>query len=786
MSGLKEFWQWFIAEDLDEYKDDINLSNRATLRRFSYAGIFLCVLNTITQLLTREKNAIAVSGIQMLYFVCLALSVRKYQKNKNVRHATADLYICISIALGLAVLNGTMMDSEHYSFTFVIYSAVFALLIVDKPWHLALYISVWPLIFIPLSLFYKPYDIFMLDALHAITAWACALMASLVILTGRLDAIKSHHKLLVADSTDELTGLYNRKYFLSRGQTMINARTMPEEAAIVFYDFIGLRNFNRDFSFTAGDELLKAFAEILREVYPERLIARFGEDHFVVLAYQEEWKTNRDALLKKLDDYLMESHGRHLVYSQSDLHVGNADGLHIMIKCGVCNVDRKVKFNIACDHARVACHSISVNDPGMYRVYDDDLEKKNEREEYILDNVDLAIQNGWIQVYYQPIVRSMTDEMCGEEALTRWIDPVKGFMPPADFIPILEEHKLLYKVDLFVVEQVLRDFQAKQDAGVALVPVSVNLSRTDFEGRDMVKAITERMDAVKCPHNLIDIEITESAYSENPEKIMKQVDRFHAAGFSVWMDDFGSGYSSLNLLQDSRFDLIKLDMQFMRDFGPKNEILINSIISMANHLGIDTLAEGVETSEQRRFLRSIGCERLQGYYYSKPVPLDAAMKTASYREDRSQSYDYYEALSHVDMSDPFAYFPDSGVSGLSDSLPAVIVEWHPDRDTIAILRANESFATLTNKYLKQDINFDEVGMRRHECLLDAEKFPFVKAFADAQRWSSFSAMMQNTPVTFYGHYIDRNPKDGSTAVLIVCINAAAAVNSGETVKRAQA
>lgn len=770
---FRQFWKWFAAEDLDQYRDDINSKNFVMLRRFATVGIAIAVLNFISQLSTGAELSSITSLVQLLWFIALTVWSQLRARRGIPRHSTFLLYFFITTAMMFAILMGSVFDASHTAYTIVIYLTTFPLLILDKPWRLTLYLSVWPAVFLPFSFFSKVADLYYLDCVHILTGYLCALLAAMIMLGSRLEAIRSHHQLLEADRTDDLTGLYNRRYFIARSDETVKERKLEGRAQIIYYDFNGMRNFNRDFGFAAGDRLLQAFARLLQEVYPGRYTARFGEDHFVVMAYESEWRKQTPVLIRKANDYLMEHYGRHLASIENT--ESGADPVQFMIKAGICTVTGDVPVSLACDHARVACHSVHTGDAASYRIYDRDLEEQTENEQYVLENLDRAIREGYIHVYYQPVIRSMTETLCGAEALSRWIDPDKGFFSPAKFIPVLENHRLIYKLDLYVIEQVVRDFDTLKKRGITdLVPVSVNLSRNDFDGRDMVQQVSDLLDRYHCPHELIDIEITESAFSENPEKIQKVVDAFHKAGFRVWMDDFGSGYSSLNLLQDTNFDLIKLDMQFMKDFGPKNEMIICSLINMANRLGIDTLSEGVETAEQRRFLRDIGCERIQGFYYSKPLPLEEILKfsrdTAGFSTETAKRAPYYESLGRVDLAEPFAFFEETGVSRLGDTLPAAIAEWDGSSQKLQIVRVNGSFQVLTRRKMHLNADFDAIGAGRTEAIpIEPVMVTCLRECLRTKKWASIRYTYGNDVITSYAHYISTNPDTGAAAVLLVSI-----------------
>ena len=278
----------------------------------------------------------------------------------------------------------------------------------------------------------------------------------------------------------------------------------------------------------------------------------------------------------------------------------------------------------AFDRAKMACDAIRHSDTSCLNYYRQEMSDASRRRQYIIANIDRAVKEKWIQAYYQPIVRASDESVCDEEALARWIDPAEGILSPAEFIPHLEDAGLNYKLDLCILEQVIEKILSRQAAGLPVVPQSVNLSRSDFEACDIVEEIRSRVDAAGISHSLISVEITESIIGSDFDFINTQVRRFRETGFQVWMDDFGSGYSSLDVLQSIQFDLIKFDMSFMRklDDGGNGRIILTELMKLAGRLELATICEGVEKEEQVRFLQEIGCDRLQGYYFGKPAPYE--------------------------------------------------------------------------------------------------------------------------------------------------------------------
>jgi EAL domain-containing protein (putative c-di-GMP-specific phosphodiesterase class I) len=218
---------------------------------------------------------------------------------------------------------------------------------------------------------------------------------------------------------------------------------------------------------------------------------------------------------------------------------------------------------------------------------------------------------------------SDTKELCGCEALARWIDPKYGFLSQGDFIPILEENRLIHKLDVAIFESVWKDLRSHIDSGKPFVPVSLNFSRLDFELMDAVTVLNDLVTKYNVPRDYIHVEVTESAFTDNMDILKQSMDRFHELGFAIWLDDFGSGYSSLNVLKYYRFDALKIDMKFLSSFdkNPKSKDIIKSVVGLAKKVGMKTLTESVETKEQAEFLNVVGCGRLQGYLFGKPLPV---------------------------------------------------------------------------------------------------------------------------------------------------------------------
>ncbi|MBR3525656.1 MAG: EAL domain-containing protein [Lachnospiraceae bacterium] len=409
--------------------------------------------------------------------------------------------------------------------------------------------------------------------------------------------------------TDPLTGLLNMPFFYNSVIRLLNSPSgRRKDISIVHFDIPNFKLYNERNGFRLGDELLCDLARTISEEFRDGIVARFSDDHFVVCA-----TTDREAVVAAVEAV----HRKMLRYEEAAKRVRIKAGIYYMD-------DRLTEIGLACDHARLACNSIKGRHDLFYSVYDEMLRDRLRRQQYVADHVDEAIENEYIKVYYQPVVRVQTGEICGYEALVRWIDPQVGMLSPGDFIETLEHFHLIHKLDSYVVERVCKDYGRVIESGDPIVPASINFSRLDFELCDIFDVVEKMREKYNIPRNMLDLEITESALNDNLGHIKAECERMRKLGYQVWIDDFGSGYSSLNTIAEYSFDVLKLDMVFLRnyDHNPKIAPLMSYIIKGARGMGLQPLCEGVETEEHYRFLKEAGCEKAQGYYFGKPMPMD--------------------------------------------------------------------------------------------------------------------------------------------------------------------
>ena len=409
---------------------------------------------------------------------------------------------------------------------------------------------------------------------------------------------------------DELTGIHNMVYFRTEAEKLLNYVTTDRESIVfLFFDIENFKSYNEKYGFHAGNDLLKRIAHMIDAAFSSSLVSRFSDDHFVVL-------TREDGVQNVIGEISGE-----VKKLQREVH--------LELKCGAYKpVGDEADVSLACDRARFACNSIKKHYDRTIQLYDKSLEDKFRLKQYIVNNIDTAIENDYIKVYYQPIVSTKTSCICGLEALARWQDPNYGLLSPGMFIEILEEYRQIYKLDKYIIEAVCKDYRDSVDNNKPFAPVSLNFSRLDFELCDIVGYLCEMVEKYDVPKEFIDIEITESALTVQQDFLPNAIKALRNYGYKIWLDDFGSGYSSLNVLKDYQFDVLKIDMKFLSGFkdNKKTRPILENIVDLTKQLKMVSLTEGVETKEQFDFLGNIGCERAQGYLFSKPVPLEELRK----------------------------------------------------------------------------------------------------------------------------------------------------------------
>ena len=410
---------------------------------------------------------------------------------------------------------------------------------------------------------------------------------------------------------DSDTGLLGPHVFYRKAKQLLQeeeASGIWGQRVPVFIKLVHFSSFNSSYGIEAGNTLIYQIAQVLRACFPHAPAAHLGADNFIMLPSRNHITMRMDRMVKEINDLIQDR--------------------AIRCKAGIVLFDKdhvppeKLKtmnWRDPFDMAKLAADSIKEDGNRSWAVYTESLGRDMVNTAFVLRNFEKAMEKGHIHVYYQPITRALTGKVCGLEALARWEDPEKGMILPGLFVPVLEKMKLIHLLDRYVIESTARLYQRLKEAGHPILPVSVNLSRVDFDIMKPFDFMEEIIFRYQVPRQFFHIEVTESALTRDSSVLKKELLRFKEAGYQLWLDDFGSGYSSLNVLQEFPFDLLKIDMAFLRNFNEESRKIIRSIILMAKNLSIHTLAEGAETKEQVDFLRESGCEKIQGWFYGKPM-----------------------------------------------------------------------------------------------------------------------------------------------------------------------
>lgn len=584
------------------------------------------------------------------------------------------------------------------------------------------------------------------------------------VLTSAFRQMRDQIKLYVEDlnrriCTDALTGLPNMEHFFELAeQERLHLLEAGKHPVMLYFNLVGLKHYNRQYSFREGNRLLCDIAGILSRRYGEKCSSRFGQDHFAAVTHEE-------GLEEGLREVIREARGAN-------------GGRSLPVRIGIYQDSLDiVDASTACDHAKYACDLYRGSFVSGFNYFDAKMLKNAENVRYIISHLDQALRERWIKVHYQPIVRAVNGRVCDEEALARWVDPVRGMLSPGDFITILENARLIYQVDLYVLDRTLEKIRLQAESGLTIVPHSINLSRSDFDACDMVEEIRRRVDEAGIPRDRITIEITESILGRDSEFMREQVIRFQELGFPVWMDDFGSGYSSLDVLHTIKFDLIKFDMSFLKRLneGDEGKIILTEMMKMATELGVDTVCEGVETLDQMRFLQEIGCSKLQGYYFCKPIPLEEIIERyekgiqIGYENPKESSY--YEAVCRANLFDA-AVIADEGENtfrNIFDAIPMCVMEVWGSK--MRYLRSNESYREFVRRFLDVDLQDPETVLVQGEYGSGSDFMEMVKQCCSSEGRIFFDEQTPDGSIihSFMGK-IGVNPVNGRTAVAVAVLS----------------
>ena len=399
---------------------------------------------------------------------------------------------------------------------------------------------------------------------------------------------------------DSLTGLYSSEFFYRHVRDRL-VEAASEDFDMVCSDVANLKALHDRYGKKNCDAMLEELAKRLTFTLPDFVAGgRISNSTFAFLI-RHPLDSNWTKTLKDVP--------RGLVATNMSLKFGIVE-----------HIDHELAPSTTCDRAIVALEQIKNSFGVNVAWYDKDLHDQQIRERIILDTMEDALKNRQYTVYFQPKHDARTKEISGAEALVRWIHPELGFVRPDHFIPLFERNGFITKLDLYILEEVLQELQRCKKLGLPVHPISANLSRLDFDVPDLAQQIARIVDKYGIDHGLLHIELTETAYSENPDRVVKTLHELQDEGFVIELDDFGAGYSSLASLNTLPLDVMKIDMSLIRQAARLADYrIVHAAIQMAEFLGLKTIAEGVETEHEANRLRELGCDMIQGYFFSKPL-----------------------------------------------------------------------------------------------------------------------------------------------------------------------
>lgn len=473
---------------------------------------------------------------------------------------------------------------------------------------------------------------------------------------------------------DPLTEIYSKNKFFSASKALLKDNP-DKQFAFLRLDIDRFKLINSFFGTAYGDRLLKHVAKRIRDFAKTTECCTFGRIDADVFGIFTPYQ-GKEETVKQIEQAVEDMKKLSASYN-------------IMIVYGVYVVtDRSLPISFMCDRAALAAKTVKGHYMKSYAFYDDKMRLSLENEQNIINEMSDALENHEFVPYYQPKYDVKTNKPVGAEALARWIHPTKGFISPGVFIPIFEKNGFISKLDFYIWECVCKQLKEWKDKGVPLFPVSVNVSRVNLYNPNLSKIIIELTKKYDVDPKYFNIEITESVYTDDNVMIDDITSQLRNNGFTILMDDFGSGYSSLNVLKDVQVDMLKMDMMFMfkAKYDGRAETIISSVIRMAKWLNIPVIAEGVDRAEQVEFLKSVGCDYIQGFYYSKPLP------AADYEKLISDQEEQPVPENGTSVND-LLWGKGGGLQAYIDSIdqPATIYECFPD-GTVVMVCSNKAFS----------------------------------------------------------------------------------------------
>lgn len=528
---------------------------------------------------------------------------------------------------------------------------------------------------------------------------------------------------------DPLTGIYNRSSFFTNARRLIDE--YPDiKYSVMRFNIGSFKLINDIMGRDTGDKVLITVAETIRSLAPEKCVyGRFFADSFAIIA--PEGEIDPENLIDSVKKAIKSAE---LVSLDIQYYVG----VYLIF-------DNNTKIDDMCDRALIACRSVTGSFNKHIAYYDDSMRLAMLEEREICDEAHKALANGEFCIFYQSVYSIKAKKFVSAEALVRWKHPVKGLISPGKFIPVFERNGLITELDLYILEQVCIYQQKRNRLGLPPFPVSVNISRMSLYNPNLFDIISDLTDRYGVDPRIFRIEITETAYNDNPAQLLETIGKLREKCYPILMDDFGSGYSSLNTLKDIPIDLLKLDMKFMQGFEKNSRVgtIVTSVARMSKWLNVPMLAEGVETKEQYDFLESIGCAYIQGYYFSKPICEEEFTKLIASEkivpaDSEIESYGISDDINEILGSNALASKLISGAFG-------GLGIYEMNNDKLEVIRVNEGYMQIMG-HTPTDFNGEHYNVWEK---MDPES-------VIASRKACLDTMHSDKPVRAVVHRYDKN------------------------------
>ncbi len=478
---------------------------------------------------------------------------------------------------------------------------------------------------------------------------------------------------------DPLTGIFNKDKFLKKTRIMLD-NNRDKKFAFIRFDIDRFQLVNSFYGVSEGDRFIKYLAMGLENLAKQRPNLTYGRIEAEVFALCGEYETEQEVF--------------ELIERHIEIIKGYNRNFDLVPNFGIYFLDDlTLSPNVMLDRATLAAKECKGNYIDTVGIFKPEMSSRLEKEQEIVNEMVQALQDEQFIVYLQPKYSLETNAPAGAEALVRWMHPKKGMISPGLFIPVFEKNGFIERLDHYVWEVICKYLKKWIDEGLKPNPISVNISRVDLYNPQIVDFIINLVDKYNVPHELFQLELTETAYMDNPQVMKQVVAGLKENGFTVMMDDFGSGYSSLSILKEIEVDVLKIDMRFFDSSGNdgRSENIIASVVRMAKWLGMPAVAEGVEKAEQVNFLGSVGCEYVQGFYFARPMPIDEYEKLAKENKEKtvSKTVDLSSALT---MDKLWSSAPEMEILFSNSSQASGICEF--DGTKFTYLRTNNAYKDL--------------------------------------------------------------------------------------------